>query len=61
MLDTGRNRMFGKRRADGTFSEMDETRRSLAADQGRRARRATKSGYGDQGDRRTSSRGRKKK
>ena len=51
LLDTGTNKMFAKRRADGTFKEMDDVSRSLSADRRLTAKRATKSGYGDQGDR----------
>lgn len=51
LIDTGRNKSFGKRTATGRFKEMDDTGRSLGADRRRTARKATKSGYGDQGDR----------
>jgi hypothetical protein len=43
---------FAKRTARGRFKEMDERGRSLAADRRQRATRTTKSGHGDQGDRR---------
>jgi hypothetical protein len=52
LIDTGRNKMYGKRRADGTFKEMDDVGRSLSADRRTKARKATTSGRGDQGDRR---------
>lgn len=55
LVDTGKARMFGKRRADGTFKEMDESGRSLSVDRRRTARKKTKSGYGDQGDRKRAS------
>jgi hypothetical protein len=45
---------FAKRTAKGRFKDMDERRRSLAADRGRTAKRTTKAGHGDQGDRRRS-------
>jgi hypothetical protein len=51
LIDTGTNKMFAKRRADGTFKEMDDVGRSLSADRRRTAKRSTKTGYGDQGDR----------
>jgi hypothetical protein len=53
VVDTGRNKMFGKRGAKGRFTEMDDVGRSLSTDRRRAAKTATKSGYGDQGDRRT--------
>jgi hypothetical protein len=43
---------YGKRTARGRFKEMDEKGRSLKADRRRRAKKTTRSGYGDQGDRR---------
>jgi hypothetical protein len=51
LINTGRNKMFAKRRADGTFKEMDDVGRSLTADRRTTARTSTKSGFGDQGDR----------
>ena len=52
LVSTARNKTFTKRRADGTFKEMDDVGRSLSGDRRTKAKRATKSGYGDQGDRR---------
>ena len=46
---------YAKRKSTGRFKEMDEKGRSLKTDRRRKARKTTKSGYGDQGDRRTSS------
>lgn len=43
---------FAKRRANGTFSSMDERGRSLAADIRQPARRVVPSGFGDMGDQR---------
>ena len=43
---------FAKRGAKGQFKDMDERGPSLATDRRRTAKRATKSGHGDQGDRR---------
>jgi hypothetical protein len=51
LIDTGRNKMYAKRDAQGRFREMDDVSRSLAADRRRRAKTKTKSGHGDQGDR----------
>jgi hypothetical protein len=43
---------FGKRTARGRFKEMDEKGRSLSTDRRKKAKRAVRSGHGDQGDRR---------
>lgn len=55
LIDTGRNKMFARRNADGTFKEMDDVGRSLAADRRRTAKRTVGSGHGDEGDRPRSS------
>lgn len=47
---------YAKRKSSGRFKEMDEKGRSLKADRPRKAKKKTKSGYGDQGDRRRTSR-----
>jgi hypothetical protein len=47
---------FAKRTAKGQFKELDEVGRSLAADRRQTAKKATKAGYGDQGDMKRSSR-----
>ena len=51
LIDTGRNKMFGKRGAGGRFSEMDDLGRSLGTDRRRTAKTKVKSGHGDKGDR----------
>ena len=51
LIDTGRNKMFGKRDVQGRFKEMDDVSRSLPADRGRTATTVSKAGHGDQGDR----------
>ena len=43
--------MFAKRSPKGRFTEMDEVSGSLAADRRTKAKRKTKSGFGDRGDR----------
>jgi hypothetical protein len=43
---------YAKRKSSGQFKEMDEKGRSLKTDRRRAAKKTTKSGYGDQGDRR---------
>ena len=47
---------YAKRKSSGRFKEMDEKGRSLKTDRPRKAKKTTKSGYGDQGDRRRTSR-----
>ena len=46
---------YAKRKSTGRFKEMDEKGRSLKTDRRKKAKRSTKAGYGDQGDRRSSS------
>jgi hypothetical protein len=55
-LKTPTGTYFAKRTATGRFKELDEVGRSLAADRRRTAKKTVKSGYGDQGDRKRSSR-----
>jgi hypothetical protein len=51
-LSRGRkNVAYAKRRASGTFKEIDDVGRSLSADRRRKAKKKTRKGYGDQGDR----------
>ncbi|HUQ89622.1 MAG TPA: hypothetical protein VM096_18815 [Vicinamibacterales bacterium] len=51
-LVKGRNAtMYAKRSGKGRFKEIDEQGRSQQADRRTKAKRRTKSGYGDQGDR----------
>jgi hypothetical protein len=63
LIDTGKNKMFAKRTAKGQFKEMDDVGRSLSADRRKTAKKAVKSGFGDQGDRKrtTAKKGAKKK
>jgi hypothetical protein len=44
--------LYAKRTARGQFKEMDEKGRSLKTDRRTKAKKATKAGYGDRGDRR---------
>jgi hypothetical protein len=50
LVDTGKNKMYGKRDAGGQFTEMDDVGRSLTADRRQHAKTTVKPGYGDQGD-----------
>jgi len=52
LIDTGTDKRFMRRRADGTFKESDDVTRSLAQDRKRPARTRVKAGQGDRGDRR---------
>lgn len=44
---------YAKRAATGRFSEMDDVGRSQKTDKRRKAKKTVRSGYGDQGERRT--------
>lgn len=50
-IDTGKNKMYGKRDVKGKFKEMDDVGRSSASDRRTKAKRKVKSGHGDKGDR----------
>jgi hypothetical protein len=51
LIDTGNAKMFGRRDAQGRFSEMDAVGRSLSSDRRRKAKTSSKPGQGDRGDR----------
>ena len=51
LIDTGRNKMFGRRDEQGRFTEMDDVSRSLSTDQRRNAKTKAGRGQGDRGDR----------
>lgn len=51
LIDTGRNKMFGRRDEQGRFSEMDDVSRSLSTDQRRNTKTKAPRGQGDRGDR----------
>jgi hypothetical protein len=51
LIDTGRNKMYGRRDEQGRFTEMDEVGRSLSTDRRRDAKTKTTRGQGDRGDR----------
>ncbi len=50
---------YAKRTSGGRFKEMDDVGRSQKADKPKKAKKKVSSGYGDQGDTRSSARGRK--
>jgi hypothetical protein len=51
LIDTGRNKMYGRRDDQGRFTEMDDVSRSLSTDQRRNAQTKALRGQGDRGDR----------
>jgi hypothetical protein len=51
LIDTGRNKMYGRRDEQGRFSEMDDVSRSLSTDSRRNAKTKASRGQGDRGDR----------
>ncbi len=55
LIDTGTDKRYVKRTAKGRFKESDDVGRSLSADRRKTAKAKTKSGFGDQGDRASSS------
>ena len=51
LIDTGRNKMYGRRNEQGRFREMDDVSRSLSTDRRRDAKTKASRGQGDRGDR----------
>jgi hypothetical protein len=51
LIDTGRNKMYGRRDEQGRFTEMDDVGRSLSTDRRRSAKTKAPRGQGDRGDR----------
>ena len=51
LVKAKRATMFAKRTTKGRFKEMDEVGRSQKTDRRKKAKKRTKSGYGDRGDR----------
>lgn len=51
LIDTGRNKMYGRRDERGRFTEMDDVSRSLSTDRRRNAKTKSGRGQGDRGDR----------
>jgi hypothetical protein len=52
LINTGRDKRFVRRDAQGQFKESDDVGRSLASDRKKKSKTAAKSGQGDRGDRR---------
>ena len=55
LINTGRDKRFVRRDGQGQFKESDDVGRSLAQDRRTRAKTKSKSGQGDRGDRRRTS------
>jgi hypothetical protein len=55
LIDTGRDKRFVRRDGQGQFKESDDVGRSLAADRRTKAKTTAKSGQGDRGDRKRTS------
>ena len=53
LIEPQGDKRYVKRTAKGRFKESDEVSRSLSTDQRKTAKKRTKAGYGDQGDRKT--------
>jgi hypothetical protein len=60
LVNTGADKRYVKRSASGRFRESDDVSRSQSADRRQTAKTTVKSGYGDQGDRRSNSASRKR-
>jgi hypothetical protein len=54
LIDTGNDKRYVRRDANGQFKESADVGRSLAADRRTKAKTAVKSGQGDRGDRKKS-------
>jgi hypothetical protein len=55
LINTSRDKRFVRRDGQGQFKESDDVGRSLATDRRRSAKTTVKSGQGDRGDRRRTS------
>ena len=51
LIDTGRDKRYVRRDAQGQFNESDDVGRSLSQDRRRQAKGTSKPGQGDRGDR----------
>ena len=55
LINTGTDKRFVRRGASGQFKESDDVGRSLSQDRRRKAKTQSKSGQGDRGDRKRTS------
>jgi hypothetical protein len=53
LINTGRDKRYVRRDAQGQFNESDDVGRSLSQDRRRTSKRAAKPGQGDKGDRKS--------
>lgn len=51
LIDTGRDKRYVRRDAEGQFKESDDVGKSLSQDRRRKAKTVVKAGQGDKGDR----------
>ena len=51
LVNTGTDKRYVRRSAEGQFKESDDVGRSLAADRKKKAKKSAKAGHGDKGDR----------
>ena len=51
LIDTGSDKRYVRRDAEGKFNESDDQGRSLSQDRSKKAKTKVKSGQGDKGDR----------
>jgi hypothetical protein len=54
LIDTGRDKRYVRRDAEGQFKESDDVGRSLSKDRKKRAKKSSEAGQGDRGDRKRS-------
>jgi hypothetical protein len=52
LIDTGTDKRYVRRNTKGQFKESDDVGRSLSMDRKRKAKKSSKAGQGDRGDRR---------
>ena len=50
LINTGKDKRYVRRNAEGEFSEVDNVSRSLSQDKKRKAKTVVKAGQGDRGD-----------
>jgi hypothetical protein len=51
LVNTGTDKRYVRRRADGTFKESDDVGRASVADRRTKAKTKSRKGHGDRGDR----------
>ena len=61
LIDTGTSKRYVRRNEQGEFHEVDEQSRSLSQDRKRKAKKQSKAGQGDKGDRQPAKKSAKRK